>query len=45
MTYNLRLRFTILHFEQRFRMDGETFMKITPSTIIPTIKPKVRIIP
>ena len=26
MTYNLRLRLTILHFAQRLRMDGLTFI-------------------
>lgn len=26
MTYNLPLRLTILHFEQRFLIDAETFM-------------------
>ena len=26
MTYSLPLRFTILHFAQRLRMDGDTFM-------------------
>jgi hypothetical protein len=27
MTYNLPLRRTTLHLAQRFRIDGETFMK------------------
>jgi hypothetical protein len=28
MTYNLPLRLTILHFEQRFLIDAETFMTL-----------------
>jgi hypothetical protein len=31
MTYTMPLRFTILHFEQRFFTDEETFISITPS--------------
>ncbi len=30
MTYNLRLRRTILHLEQRLRIDGDTFIQKTP---------------
>jgi hypothetical protein len=30
MTYKMPLRFTILHFAQRLRMDVETFMLRTP---------------
>lgn len=42
MIYNLPLRFTILHFAQRFRMDGDTF--IMPFSLHPGFPAKVLII-
>jgi len=33
MTKSLPLRFTILHFAHRFRMDGDTFMLLAPLTL------------
>lgn len=31
MMYKRPLRFTTLHLEQRFRMDDETFIQLTPN--------------
>jgi hypothetical protein len=31
MMYKRPLRFTTLHFEQRFRIDDDTFMNLTPN--------------
>jgi hypothetical protein len=31
MMYKIPLRFTTLHFEQRFRIDDETFINLTPN--------------
>jgi hypothetical protein len=33
MIYNRPLRLTTLHFEQRFRIDDETFINLTPNDI------------
>ncbi len=41
MTYNRPPRFTILHFAQRFLMDGETLMIPYSFVIIATGKPKL----
>ncbi len=41
MTYNRPPRFTILHFAQRFLIDGETLMIPYSFVIIATGKPKL----
>jgi hypothetical protein len=34
MIYKRPFRFTTLHFEQRFRIDDETFINLTPSSCL-----------
>lgn len=34
MIYNRPLRFTTLHFEQRFLIDDETFINLTPNDVL-----------
>ena len=41
MTYTMPLRLTILHLAQRFRIDGETFMKKTPYKLPITLDSQV----
>ncbi len=45
MIYRRPLRFTTLHFEQRFRIDDETFINLTPNDYQEFRKAKDLIIP